>query len=56
MKTISKILIFVSMSLALSGCDDFLTKEPETNLSPNTFFSSEAELELWTNQIGRAHV
>ena len=39
MKTISKILIFVSMSLALSGCDDFLTKEPETNLSPNTFLS-----------------
>ena len=51
MKTISKILIFVSMSLALSGCDDFLTKEPETNLSPNTFFSSEAELELWTNRF-----
>ena len=39
------------MSLALSGCDDFLTKEPETNLSPNTFFSSEAELELWTNRF-----
>ena len=33
MKTISKILIFVSMSLALSGCDDFLTKEQtKTNI------------------------
>lgn len=51
MKTISKILILVSASLALSSCDDFLTKEPETNLSPNTFFSSEAELELWTNRF-----
>ena len=39
------------MLLPLSGCDDFLTKEPETNLSPETFFSSEAELELWTNRF-----
>lgn len=39
------------MLLTLSGCDDFLTREPETNLSPDTFFSSEAELELWTNRF-----
>ncbi|WP_295940741.1 RagB/SusD family nutrient uptake outer membrane protein [uncultured Alistipes sp.] len=51
MKTISKILIFVSAGLMLCSCDDFLTKEPETSLSPETFFSSEAELELWTNRF-----
>lgn len=36
-------------TLALTGCTDFLTKEPETDLAPGTFFASEAELELWTN-------
>lgn len=36
----------------MTGCDeDFLTKTPETSLNPTTFFSSEKELELWTNRF-----
>ena len=41
----------VALALGLSSCDDFLTKEPETQLSPNSFYSSDAELELWTNRF-----
>lgn len=45
-------LLFAMLSVGiLSSCEDFLTKEPETNLSPDTFFRSEAELELWTNRF-----
>lgn len=35
--------------LSLSSCKDFLTKSPETSLSPKTYFSSQAELDLWAN-------
>lgn len=47
-----KIIEIVSLSVAallLASCSDFLTKTPETSLSPESFFSSEKELELWTN-------
>ena len=33
------------------SCEDFLTKVPETDLSPDTFFTTEAELEMWTNNF-----
>lgn len=51
MKTIYKAVFAVLAAAMLSSCEDFLTKEPETNLSPDTFFRSEAELELWTNRF-----
>ncbi len=44
-----KYLAVICAAWALCGCDDFLDKQPETNLSPSTFFASESELELWTN-------
>lgn len=34
-----------------ASCEDFLTKVPETDLSPDTFFTTEAELEMWTNNF-----
>jgi len=43
--------ILIGLGLALCGCDDFLDKQPETDLSPDTFFASEIELELWTNRF-----
>ena len=49
------IILFVSV-LAAAFCfascqnDDFLTKAPETKLSPGTFFSTKAELDLWANR------
>lgn len=33
------------------SCEDFLTKVPETDLSPDKFFTTEAELEMWTNNF-----
>lgn len=51
MKTICKILFSAAAATTLFGCTDFLTLEPETSLAPPTFFSSEAELELWTNRF-----
>lgn len=49
-----KILYIAAASVALLfvACnDDFLTKTPETSLSPDTFFASEKEQELWTNRF-----
>ena len=49
MKNIFKVLTVTAAALALTACEDFLTKTPETNLAPENFFSSEKELELWSN-------
>ena len=49
-----KIIIPLSLLMAafgLSSCEDFLTKAPETSLSPDTYFSSKAELDLWANKF-----
>ncbi|MBQ9891939.1 MAG: RagB/SusD family nutrient uptake outer membrane protein [Bacteroidales bacterium] len=49
-----KIHIPISLLMAavtLVSCEDFLTKKPETSLSPGTYFSSDKELELWTNKF-----
>ena len=51
MKIMHKIAFAALSAVMLCSCEDFLTKEPETNLSPDTFFRSEAELELWTNRF-----
>lgn len=42
-------LITGLLSLILTGCDGLLTMTPEDTLSPSTYFSSEKELQLWTN-------
>ena len=44
-------MVLVTAALMLSSCEDFLTKAPETTLSPDTFFASSAELDLWTNKL-----
>ena len=40
-------------AIGLSSCQDFLLKMPEASLSPDTFFSSQAELDLWANAFYR---
>lgn len=35
----------------ISSCQDFLTKSPETSLSPESFFKTAGECELWTNKF-----
>ena len=49
MKSLFKVLTVSAAVLAITACEDFLTKTPETNLAPENFFSSEKELELWSN-------
>lgn len=49
-----KIILLISVLAAAFcavSCQDFLTKTPETNLSPGSFFSSKAELDLWANRF-----
>ena len=49
-----KIIIPFALIAALftaSSCEDFLTKSPESSLSPDSYFSSAAELELWANKF-----
>ncbi|MBR5924178.1 MAG: RagB/SusD family nutrient uptake outer membrane protein [Bacteroidales bacterium] len=45
-----KILYLIIAAALLASCDGFLTKLPETDLSPESYFSTEPELELWTNR------
>lgn len=49
MKKIYTIFISGLSVLAFSSCEGFLDKFPETSLSPETFYTSEKELELATN-------
>ncbi len=46
-----KITILLTAALALVSCEDFLTKAPESSLSPDTYFASKAELDLWANNF-----
>ena len=50
MKNILRSIAMAAAVLSMVSCEDFLTKVPETSLSPSSFFSSEKELELWTTQ------
>ena len=52
-KKIISIVTSLAAAFSVVSCqtDDFLTKVPETNLSPDSFFSSKAELDLWANRF-----
>lgn len=49
MKTLHKILATILLGAACSGCD--LTLIPEDTVTPQTYFQSEVDLRLWTNQF-----
>ena len=49
MKKTLYIIAGAIVALSAVSCQDFLTKTPETSLSPNSFFRTESELELYTN-------
>ena len=51
MKKIIIPFVLLAAAMAFSSCEDFLTKSPETSLSPDTYFSSERELDLWANKF-----
>lgn len=50
-KIISLLFPVLAAALLLSACSDFLTKYPESALSPGSYFSTRAELDLWANDI-----
>ena len=50
MKYIIKTMLLGAACTCLFACEDFLTKIPETSQSPDVYFSSEKELELWINK------
>ena len=51
MKKIYYILTAVLAASTFISCEDFLTKTPETALSPSSFFKTASDLELWTNKF-----
>ena len=51
MKRIYYILTALVAAITFSSCEDFLTKAPKTALSPDSFFITASDLELWTNKF-----
>ena len=51
MKKIIIPFIALAGALGLVSCEDFLTKKPENALSPGTFFTTQTELDIWTNNF-----
>ena len=51
MKKIYYILTAVLAASTFISCEGFLTKTPETALSPSSFFKTASDLELWTNKF-----
>ena len=49
-KFIIPIILFAG-AFGLVSCEDFLTKTPETAMSPATFFSTQTELDIWANNF-----
>ena len=41
----------VLSAVMFASCEGFLTKPPQTALSPDSFFRSASDLELWTNKF-----
>ena len=41
-------MLFLAASLGLASCDDYLDKEPESNVTPAAFFTAEADLAAYT--------
>ena len=44
-------MILAVMLLALTACEDFLTRRPKDELSPDTYFKTETECQLYTNNF-----
>lgn len=44
-----KIFIILAAVLGLSACDDILTREPQSQLSPESYFATATDLQLFTN-------
>lgn len=47
----TRYIIAAAAVLLLTSCEGFLTKEPETQLTSASYFSTPTHLELWTNNF-----
>ena len=45
------IILIIPLLLAVSGCDGWLDKEPMAQMSPDSFFSNENELQAFSNNF-----
>jgi hypothetical protein len=50
-KTLRYLFLAAAASLTATACTDSLDEFPQDKLSPETYFSSETELQLYTNQF-----
>ena len=41
--------LFLSAAIACISCEDMLDYQPKDRLSPDTYFKTETDCELWTN-------
>ena len=48
-------MILAVMLFALTACEDFLTRSPKDELSPDTYFRTETECQLYTNNFLNAY-
>lgn len=44
-------LVLAACSMTLASCSDFLTEDPQGKLTPDTFFSTKAEVEMSVNAL-----
>lgn len=51
MKTIYRIICLLPAVMTLTACRDFLVKDPQDKLTPEAFFKSEKDCELYTNEF-----
>lgn len=52
MKKIQKFIFLLASGVLLASCDsDFLERYPQSEISPQVFFNSESDLELYTNSF-----
>lgn len=51
MKKIYSILIYAAAAVTISSCSDFLVKDPQDKLTPEAYFKSEKDCELYTNEF-----
>lgn len=54
MKKIASFLLFAVMGLALVSCEDVLTKNPLTKFTEDNFFTSETNVQLYSNYFYNA--
>ena len=46
-----KIIVIICSIFILSGCDDFLNRQPLSDMSPGTFFQSKGDMRTWNAGI-----